>query len=295
MNVRPCIRWNSHRIFLRENSTAASSITTTTEDDEVQDRHPRPHYHDTSTSSSFSSSSSSSWQQHRPTGPLWDRYYDLIQAQDVHEDEHQHAAIEALERLRLDLLKYDPPTTITTKTASGTNTDISSSSGGIFGGWFRSPSQPKAAANGTSNKMSVLGRQAPSGCYLHGGVGCGKTFVMNLFFDSIQDGPWAREKQKVHFHKFMLQVHQDMHMARKELTSRNSNSNNKSGLDSSDAILPAVIQKTIQQGRLLCLDEFQVTDVADALILQRLFTGLWENGCVLVATSNRPPGKEIRH
>lgn len=101
---------------------------------------------------------------------------------------------------------------------------------------------------------------------------------MNLFYDSLVDGPWAKEKQKVHFHKFMLQVHQEMHMARKASNSKES-----------DAILPAVIEKTVQQGRLLCLDEFQVTDVADALILQRLFTGLWENGCVVVATSNRPP------
>lgn len=101
---------------------------------------------------------------------------------------------------------------------------------------------------------------------------------MNLFYDSLQNGPWAIEKQKVHFHKFMLQVHQAMHTARKETSSKES-----------DAILPAVIEKTVEQGRLLCLDEFQVTDVADALILQRLFTGLWENGCVVVATSNRPP------
>jgi predicted ATPase len=75
----------------------------------------------------------------------------------------------------------------------------------------------------------------------------------------------------------MLRIHAEMHAARyKDHTE-------------GDAILPEVIAKEVSAGRLLCFDEFQVTDVADALILQRLFTGLWQHGCVVVATSNRPP------
>jgi predicted ATPase len=97
-----------------------------------------------------------------------------------------------------------------------------------------------------------------------------------IFYDSIVTGPWSTCKQKTHFHKFMLRIHQDMHMAR------------KNGVDG-DKIIPAVVSHVVDAGRLLCFDEFQVTDVADALILQRLFTGLWEQGCVVVATSNRPP------
>ena len=213
-------------------------------------------------------------QQEHHTGPLWDSYYNLLKDSDVHSDEHQIVALEALERLRQDLLGYKPPKDI----IDTSQTNAQSSSSSSFGSWFSS-----ASTSAKSLVKSVTAPSPPLGVYLHGGVGCGKTFCMNMFYDSIKDGPWAHDKQKIHFHKFMLQVHQDMHMARKDMT------NNTTKRVESDAILPAVIAKTVKDGRLICLDELQVTDVADALILQRLFTGLWENGCVVVATSNRPP------
>ena len=207
------------------------------------------------------------------SGPLFDAYYELLKNSDVHEDEHQTAALESLERLRGDLHDYHPPKEIVKKISAATEniTTIQST----FGGWWTRASR---AADLVQHATNTAQTTRPRGVYLHGGVGCGKTFVMNLFYDSITEGPWAAEKQKIHFHKFMLQVHQEMHNARKA-------TNNKE----SDTILPAVIEKMVNKGRLICLDEFQVTDVADALILQRLFTGLWENGCVVVATSNRPP------
>ena len=119
-------------------------------------------------------------------------------------------------------------------------------------GWFASPQSP------------------PRGAYLHGGVGCGKSFLMNLFFDCTEN----TDKQKIHFHSFMLRVHQQMHTARQ---------------NKEEDLFRYVIDDTMEQGRLLCLDEFQVTDVADAMILHRLFQGLWKEGCIVVATSNRPP------
>jgi len=81
----------------------------------------------------------------------------------------------------------------------------------------------------------------------------------------------------VHFHAFMLSVHKQMHKAKtvKKLQG--------------DAVIDYVIDSTLQKGRVLCFDEFQVVDIADALILKRLFTGLIERGTVIVATSNRPP------
>lgn len=111
---------------------------------------------------------------------------------------------------------------------------------------------------------------------------------MNLFYDSIDSGPWANDKQKVHFHKFMLQVHQHMHQQRKAQKDPKNNGNG------GDLITP-VVDEILKQGRLLCLDEFQVTDVADAMILQLLFDGLWKKGCVLIATSNRPPSDLYLH
>jgi predicted ATPase len=116
----------------------------------------------------------------------------------------------------------------------------------------------------------------PRGVYLHGGVGCGKTFCMNLFF---REAP-MESKQMVHFHSFMLSVHQDMHDAKK--------TNKKDG--GGAAILDHVVSNIKQRGQLICFDEFQVTDVADAMLLQRLFTSLIDDhGCIIVATSNRPP------
>lgn len=114
----------------------------------------------------------------------------------------------------------------------------------------------------------------PKGVYLHGGVGCGKTYCMNLFFDSL---PPESGKQKVHFHKFMLNIHKRMHKAKMIRKLQG------------DAVIDYVMKSTLSEGKILCFDEFQVTDVADALILRRLFTGLMENGTVIVATSNRPP------
>lgn len=103
---------------------------------------------------------------------------------------------------------------------------------------------------------------------------------MNLFYDSITDGPWASSKQKVHFHAFMLNVHSQMHQARYAQKGQPNH-------NISDAIIPMVIHNILEQGHLICFDEFQVTDVADALILQRLFQGIWKGGGVVVATSNR--------
>lgn len=182
-------------------------------------------------------------------------YEEMIGRAHIQSDPHQVVALNELERLRKGLMQQKPPDL----TMLPSSMQTSSSSWWDLGG---------LSSQFTSQKKNL------KGVYLHGGVGCGKTFCLNLFYDFInEDCSWP--KQKVHFHKFMLRVHQEMHAAR--------------GKGNADAIMPTVVESVAARGTLICLDEFQVTDVADALILQRLFTGLWDKGCVLVATSNRPP------
>jgi len=110
----------------------------------------------------------------------------------------------------------------------------------------------------------------PKGLYLWGGVGRGKSMVMDLFADAT-DQP---AKRRVHFHGFMQEIHAGMHEAR------------KSGVD--DALAP-VAQKVADEVRLLAFDEMQINDITDAMIVGRLFQMLLDAGVTIVTTSNRPP------
>ena len=115
----------------------------------------------------------------------------------------------------------------------------------------------------------------PKGLYLWGGVGRGKSMLMDWFFESAK----LPEKQRVHFHAFMLGVHAQIAEHRKS----------KEG----DPI-KAVAKDIAKDIQLLCFDEFHVTDITDAMILSRLFEALWKRGLIVVATSNRPP-KDLYH
>lgn len=133
----------------------------------------------------------------------------------------------------------------------------SSPSSGLFGR-FRKPPPP------------------PRGLYIHGEVGRGKTMVMDLFYEMVDAAP----KRRIHFHAFMQDVHRRLHEARQSHTQ--------------DAIAP-VAKALAKEARLLCLDEMQITDIADAMIVGRLFEGLLAAGTVIVTTSNLAPDQLYRN
>lgn len=176
-----------------------------------------------------------------------DGYRALVQGGSLTHDQAQELAVEKLEILHARLKTYEP---------------------GKSGGWrslFRREKQ-----------------DAPQGLYIYGGVGRGKSMLMDLFFASTTFAP----KRRVHFHAFMLEVHETVHRWRKLSPA----DRRAEGFEADDPIQP-VAAKVAREAMLLCFDEFQVTDVADAMILGRLFRALFDQGVVIVITSNRAPGE----
>ncbi len=173
-------------------------------------------------------------------GVLQDIYAAKVAAGDLMADPAQEAVLPFLQDLRAHL-------EVTKERKKG-----------IFGGLF------------------VRSEEVPQGLYLWGGVGRGKSMLMDLFFGQLN----IKAKRRVHFHAFMQEVHADLHAAR------------KSGVD--DALAP--VAKRLSEGlRLLAFDEMQISDITDAMIVGRLFKMLLAAGVVIVATSNRPPDELYKH
>ncbi len=174
-------------------------------------------------------------------GPLF-AYRALRRAGDLQPDPMQELAAEKLQSLFKALSGYEP--------ASGTR------------GW--------AARLGLGRRPE----EPPQGLYIYGPVGRGKSMLMDLFFDHAP----VEKRRRVHFHEFMIEVHDSVHVWRQDSKKKNDRDP-----------LPQIAADIASETWLLCFDEFHVTNIADAMILGRLFTSLFEQGVVVVTTSNFAP------
>ena len=163
-------------------------------------------------------------------GPVGNAYAALVAAGELKPDPDQANAVQALDRFAAELAR---------------------AKGGILKRLFGKADHPR-------------------GVYLWGGVGRGKSMLMDLAFDNIDAGP----KRRTHFHAFMLEVHQGLRAAR--------------ATENGDPVM-AVAKDIAADVRFLAFDEMMVTNSADAMIMSRLFTALMDEGVAIVTTSNRPP------
>ena len=187
------------------------------------------------------------------TGPLA-AYRGLLAAGALHADPVQAMAVAKLESLANAVASYQP--------AQGQGGWLGRFGFGNHGGrqlvWL------------ADDGMEGVGKQ---GLYLYGDVGKGKSMLMDLFYDSVA----VASKRRVHFHEFMRDVQIRLNALRQDKSVKDPDP------------IPRLARDIAQESWLLCFDELQVTDIGDAMILGRLFQSLFEQGVVLLITSNRPP------
>lgn len=193
------------------------------------------------------------------TTPL-QRYEAIIKRGILRPDPIQRRAAMRLNDLFERILVYEEQ--LEKKKKTETEVGASPGSRGLFSKWF-----------GGLTSKSDNEIKAPKGIYMFGGVGCGKTFLLDLMYHSFPKR--IKNTRRVHFHAFMLEVHYRIQQAKNK------------GLEGNP--IPYVARQIADEALILFFDEFQVTDIADAMILKQLFETMISLGVVIIATSNRAP------
>jgi len=227
----------------------------------------------------------------------YQRYSGMVSTGDITHDGNQERVVRLLDDMAKQVANYTPSPAAKSSTAPAQ----AKSGGGFFGlfggGAPAAAPQPKAAP--------TLKPQGPKGLYVWGGCGTGKTFLMDLFYDSVP----VERKKRIHFHEWMIDVHERLHRLQKskpmikekantvwtaeaamaQRKALQSGGDKTAAKESADDLVAQVAKEMMAEGWLLCFDEFQVTHISDAIIMKRLFGLLFEAGAVVIATSNRPP------
>lgn len=195
------------------------------------------------------------------TGPIAE-YDARVQSGRLRDDEHQRMLIQSLQDLHDVLVHYVPPQVVKPTIESLQPKKKTGLFGSLFGGV------------GDSQLVMRARPDLPKGIYMYGDVGSGKTMMMDLFYDTLPDN--ITHKTRIHFHNFMQDVHKQLHKMKMQ---------HGQYID----CIPFVAAEIAEHASVLCFDEFQCTDVADAMILRRLIESLMAHGTVMVTTSNRHP------